>query len=146
MAGSIFLIARTALAATLYVFLSWVLFTLWQDLREQKKSIESQQPPEIWLTIQIGDTTQSRQFRGNEITLGREPTCECILFSETVSARHARLAYHHGQWWLEDLKSTNGTYLNRNLVETVVVVVPGDRILCGDVSVSILEEKDFNER
>jgi len=146
MAGIILLIARTALAATLYIFLSWVLFTLWQDLRQQKKNIENQQPPEIWLTTQIGDITQSRQFRGNEITLGRDPTCECILFSETVSARHARLAFHHGQWWLEDLKSTNGTYLNRNMVETVVVVVPGDQIRCGEVLVSILEEKDLNEQ
>jgi pSer/pThr/pTyr-binding forkhead associated (FHA) protein len=146
MAGSILLIVRTVLAATLYVFLCWVLFTLWQDMRQQKKSIESQQPPEIWLTIQTGDTTQSRQFRGNEITLGRDPTCECILFSETVSARHARLAFHHSQWWLEDLKSTNGTYLNQNIVETVVVVVPGDQIRCGEVLVSILEEKDFNEQ
>ncbi|HBX69179.1 MAG TPA: hypothetical protein DEH25_07310 [Chloroflexi bacterium] len=145
MAGVLLLIARSALAITLYGFLGWALFTLWQDLRQQQKTIQSQQPPEIWLATQIGETTQSRQFRGSEITLGRDPTCECVLFSETVSARHARLAFHHGQWWLEDLKSTNGTLLNQDDVTASVVVVPGDQIRCGEVLISILEEHKLHD-
>lgn len=76
MSGFGLLIARTLLAATLYVFLGWALFTLWQSLRQQKKSIDNQQPPEIWLTIKMEGSTQNRQFRGNEITVGRDPTCE----------------------------------------------------------------------
>lgn len=142
MSGIGLLIARTLLAATLYVFLAWALFTLWQSLRQQKKSIDSQQPPEIWLTIKMEGSTQNRQFRGNEITVGRDPTCECAISSETVSARHARFSFHHAQWWLEDLKSTNGTFLNGDPVQTPVVVVAGDQIRCGEVLLKIPEEKE----
>jgi pSer/pThr/pTyr-binding forkhead associated (FHA) protein len=140
MTGILVLIARTALAIIIYIFLGWALITLWQDLRKQKKSIESQQPPEIWLTIRVGEIIQNRQFRGTEILLGRDPICECILPSDTVSARHARLSYHHGQWWLEDLKSTNGTVLNGDPIQVPVVVVPGDQIRCGEVFLSIPKE------
>ena len=140
MTGLLLLIVRTLLAISLYVFLAWAIITLWQDLRNQKKSIESQQPPEIWLTIRLGGTVQNRQFRGSEILLGRDPICECILPSETVSARHARFSYHHGQWWIEDLNSTNGTFLNGEPVQIAVVVAPGDRIRCGEVILKIPKE------
>ncbi|MFN2151813.1 MAG: FHA domain-containing protein [Anaerolineales bacterium] len=142
MSGIALLIARTLLAVILYTFLGWALFTLWQSLRQQKKTIENQQPPEIWLVIKMEGSTQNRQFRGSEITLGRDPTCECALSSETVSARHARFSFHHAQWWLEDLKSTNGTFLNGDPIQTPVVVVPGDQIRCGEVILNIPEEKE----
>ena len=142
MSGIVLLIARALLAASLYGFLGWMLFTLWQSLRQQKKTIENQQPPEIWLIIKMEGSTQNRQFRGSEITIGRDPTCECTLSSETVSARHARFSFHHAQWWLEDLKSTNGTLLNGDPVLAPVVVVPGDQIRCGEVILNIPEEKE----
>jgi pSer/pThr/pTyr-binding forkhead associated (FHA) protein len=140
MTGEFLLLVRTLLAVTLYAFLCWALITIWRDLRKKKASIQSQQLPEIRLQIQNGDEVQSQIFREVEITLGRDPTCECLLHSETVSARHARFAYHHGQWWLEDLKSTNGTFVNGEILSTAIVVIPGDQIHCGDIKIVILEE------
>ena len=140
MTGVVLLLIRAILALTLYAFLGWAIITIWRDLRQQKASIQSQQPPEISLQIQNGDEVLNRVFRGTEITLGRDPTCECTLFSETVSGHHARFAYHHGQWWLEDLKSTNGTFINGEYLTTAIVVIPGDQIQCGDIQIIILEE------
>ena len=140
MNGVVLLLIRAILAFTLYAFLGWAIITIWRDLRQQKASIQSQQPPEISLQIQNGDEVLNRVFRGTEITLGRDPTCECTLLSETVSAQHARFAYHHGQWWLEDLKSTNGTFINGEYLTTAIVVIPGDQIQCGDIQIIILEE------
>ena len=140
MTGMVLLVIRTMLALALYAFLYLALTTIWRDLREQKAAVQSQQPPEIRLQIQISDETYRRVFRGVEITLGRDPICECILPSEAVSAHHARFAYHHGQWWLEDLKSTNGTFINGEMLNTSIVVIPGDQVQCGDVEVTILEE------
>ena len=128
------------MALALYAFLAWALITIWRDLQEKKEFIQSQQPPEICLKIQNGDNVQSRVFRETEITLGRDPTCEFILPSETASARHARFSYHHGQWWLEDLKSTNGTYINGEILTTAIVVIPGDQIQCGDIKIVIQEK------
>jgi pSer/pThr/pTyr-binding forkhead associated (FHA) protein len=51
---------------------------------------------------------------------------------EVVSAQHARLTYHHGQWWLEDLSSTNGTFLNGSKLSTPAVVITDDEFKCGN--------------
>ena len=142
----VLLMVRTALAAALYIFLGWALATLWRDIRQkQKDSSVIQKPPEIQLAIQIGDDTEEiskNVYQGTEITLGRDTTCECILPSEAVSARHARFSFHHGQWWLEDLKSTNGTFLNGEAVITSVVITVGDKIQIGDIFITVLEVKE----
>ena len=143
MTGVIFLLIRAILALTLYAFLGWALITIWRDLRQQKATVENQQPPEISLHIQNGEEVVDQLFQGSEITLGRDPNCECTLMSETVSARHARFTFHHGQWWLEDLQSTNGTIINGQPLTTAIVVIPGDQIQCGDIQISILEEQVF---
>lgn len=140
MTGVILLLIRAILALTLYVFLGWAFITIWRDLRQQKVTIQNQQPPEISLQIQNGEEVVEQLFRGSEITLGRDPACECTLISETVSARHARFTFHHGQWWLEDLQSTNGTIINSQPLTTAIVVIPGDQIHCGDIQINILEE------
>jgi len=142
MTGTLLLIIRTALVVTLYIFLGWTLITLWRGLRKQYNISQNQHPPEIWLKAQIGDSLQNHQIRGREVILGRDPTCECVLSSDTVSARHARLSFHHAQWWFEDLQSTNGSFLNGDPVTIPVVVTPGDQIRCGDVLLSIPEEKE----
>ena len=45
--------------------------------------------------------------------IGRDTHCDLSVMDEALSAHHARITFHHGQWWLEDLNSTNGTFLNR---------------------------------
>ncbi|MFN2234300.1 MAG: FHA domain-containing protein [Anaerolineales bacterium] len=140
MTGMILLLIRAILALTLYAFLGWAFITIWRDLRQQKTTVQNQQLPEINLHIQNGEEVVNQLFQGTEVTLGRDPTCECTLISETVSARHARFTYHHGQWWLEDLKSTNGTIINGQPLTTAIVVIPGDQIHCGDIQINILEE------
>jgi pSer/pThr/pTyr-binding forkhead associated (FHA) protein len=140
--GVVLLLIRAVLALTLYAFLGWTIFTIWRDLQQQHTSVHNQQPPEISLQILNGDDVQTQIFTGTEITLGRDLSCECILLSDTVSARHARFKYHHGQWWLEDLKSTNGTFINGEILSTAIVVIPGDQIHCGDAEINILEEKN----
>jgi pSer/pThr/pTyr-binding forkhead associated (FHA) protein len=47
------------------------------------------------------------------------------------------LTYHHGQWWLEDLSSTNGTFLNHLPISMSTVITSGDEIVCGNVHLTI---------
>ena len=47
-----------------------------------------------------------------DVSIGRGEECELPLVAPTVSRRHAKLACHEGRWFLEDLGSRNGTYLN----------------------------------
>ncbi|MBK6645972.1 MAG: FHA domain-containing protein [Anaerolineales bacterium] len=59
------------------------------------------------------------------------------LSNDTVSARHAHLIYHHNQWWIEDLASTNGTKLNDTPVSIPTVITSGDELQCGGISLSV---------
>ena len=48
----------------------------------------------------------------NDILIGRHDACDIILESPKVSRRHARIQQKDDSYWIEDLNSTNGTYLN----------------------------------
>jgi len=50
-------------------------------------------------------------LEGAPVTFGRGPECTMPLADEYVSTQHARLLLHDGQWYVEDLGSTNGTYI-----------------------------------
>ncbi|NPA06164.1 MAG: FHA domain-containing protein, partial [Chloroflexi bacterium] len=65
------------------------------------------------------------------VVLGRGPEADIRLPVATVSARHARLVHRDDGWWLEDLGSTNGTFLNDQPVRRSMRLKPGDRIRLG---------------
>jgi FHA domain len=68
----------------------------------------------------------------DEATVGRSPGCSISLPDDTfVSQVHARVFHRDGQWWVEDLGSTNGTYLNDKRVLSPVVIRKGDRVQFG---------------
>ena len=141
MTATIVLILRLLLAAALYAFLGWALWTLLQDFKQQGDKLAVQKKPAITLYIKIERGKESvRRFLQPEIMIGRDPGCDLALMDEALSAHHARLAHHHGQWWLEDLNSTNGTLLNREKLTTAAVVITGDQFKCGNTVFGIQVE------
>jgi pSer/pThr/pTyr-binding forkhead associated (FHA) protein len=60
--------------------------------------------------------TETFNIRGEEVVLGREPGKGIAIAAEGVSRAHARILWDGKNHWLEDLKSTNGTFLNGNQV------------------------------
>src|SRR5688572_24042439 len=58
---------------------------------------------------------------------------EALPISDTtVSRRHAELTPDDGRWFLRDLKSANGTWVNgRRIIDERVQLAPGDQIRCG---------------
>jgi pSer/pThr/pTyr-binding forkhead associated (FHA) protein len=76
-------------------------------------------------------------FARADATIGRDPANEVHLEDSAVSARHARFCYHHGQWWVEDLNSTNGTFLNSERLKIPAVVMTGDLVRCGEVTFTV---------
>lgn len=133
MGGIFLLITRFAMVIALYAFLGWAFYTLWRDLKYQSDLLSLQQIPEISLIKGSGDSTSVDKFKQPEIVIGRDSSCDLILEEKTVSAEHARLTYHDGHWWVEDLRSRNGTYLNQELLTTTVVMTSGDLVQLGQV-------------
>jgi len=77
-------------------------------------------------------------LRGTTITLGqapiligRAPECTLVLEDDYVSGRHARLSLQQGTWVVEDLGSTNGTFLGRTRVQDPTPVAPGSPVRIG---------------
>jgi len=138
MSAPIVLALRILLAVSLYAFLGWTLLTISRELHAQGTFLASRKIPGINLNIQIDEQPPTqRYFTQAEILLGRDAHCDVSLQSDTVSVRHARMSYHHGQWWLEDLASTNGTHLNKEKVTIPTVIISGDKIDCGKAVITI---------
>jgi hypothetical protein len=68
---------------------------------------------------------------GAPITIGRADDSTLVLTDDYVSTRHARLVPQGDGWVLEDLGSTNGTYLGRQRVTDPVAVALGAQIRVG---------------
>jgi pSer/pThr/pTyr-binding forkhead associated (FHA) protein len=65
------------------------------------------------------------------VTLGRAQDCTIVLDDDYASSRHARIFPRDGQWWVEDLGSTNGTYLDRIRLTSPTTVPPGVPVRVG---------------
>jgi FHA domain len=68
------------------------------------------------------------------ITIGRAEDCTLVITDDYASARHAKLVPRNSQWYLEDLGSTNGTYLDRARVSAPTPVPLGVPIRIGRTS------------
>ncbi len=132
MSGPILFVLRLLLAASLYAFLGAALWTLYREFKRQAEFLTNRRAPALSLLRQ-DDHGDVYRFNKPEVSLGRDPACDCIIEDATVSARHAHFSFHHNQWWIEDLGSTNGTFLNQDPIHSPCVITVGDEIRCGGV-------------
>ncbi len=137
MSGIVLLILRLLMVVALYAFLGWAVYTLWRDMKRQSDLIEARKIPAIIVQVEMEDQIGSHSYSVSELVIGRDQTCDLVLDANTVSAEHARLSYHHQNWWLEDLGSRNGTYLNLERVTTAAILVSGDELQIGQVLIKI---------
>ena len=88
------------------------------------------------LTVKLGDRLVQK-FRGHtEANIGRDSGCELMLDNLGVSRRHAQLREVEGRFIVEDLKSTNGVFVNGRRV-TSAEINPGDEIRIGKFSLTL---------
>jgi pSer/pThr/pTyr-binding forkhead associated (FHA) protein len=75
---------------------------------------------------------------GEEVTVGRSPGCAVSLEDDTfASSIHARVFRRNGELWLEDLGSTNGTWLNNDRVAGLERLQRGDRVKVGSTILEV---------
>ena len=79
--------------------------------------------------------------------LGRKPDQDIVILDESASREHAEIFFHGGQLVIYDLKSTNGTFVNRERLTKPRVLRPGDQIRIGlqIVTVSYKDDESPNE-
>jgi hypothetical protein len=90
------------------------------------------------LVVTAGQLAGTRISLGEtQITIGRAEDSTLVITDDYASARHARLVPRAGQWYIEDLGSTNGTYLDRSKVTGPTPVPIGVPIRIGHTSIEL---------
>ncbi len=134
--------------AVLYLFLLWVARSALKDLRRGGANAQLAAVPadatglhaavggagrDAMLVVERapGHDSGSRYDVGSGATLGRGDV-EIVLEDPFASSQHARIERQGGAIVLEDLGSTNGTYLNEELLRGPQPLHAGDRIRIGD--------------
>lgn len=77
---------------------------------------------------------------GPKTVLGRHPNCQVVLDNAAVSRHHAQILENHGSFYLEDLRSRNGTRLNDEVVDGRVELTENDTISVCDVVLTFHEQ------
>jgi pSer/pThr/pTyr-binding forkhead associated (FHA) protein len=130
-------ILRLILVLLSYTFVVWISFLIYNDLNGKGKVSLRKNIPPILFQLDGEDAPEERRYYKPEIILGRDPSCDFPLRDDRVSLRHCKVAYYKNQWWIEDLGSTNGTYLNNSMITTDVVLMNGDIIKLGHQEILI---------
>ena len=133
--------------ALLYIFFIWVVIMSLLQLRKPKKPIrsskkdkneEAQTATTYLLTIEPQDTQGTEYPLEEEMFLGRDEECEITISDSFTSHRHARIFLEENTLYLEDLTSTNGTFVNGEKIEKPHLLEQRDRIQIGN---TVLEAK-----
>jgi pSer/pThr/pTyr-binding forkhead associated (FHA) protein len=83
-------------------------------------------------------------LEGDQITVGRDSTNGITINDAEISRRHARLTYQGGKYILEDLGSTNGTFVNGQRLAGPRVLKTGEVISFGEQIVLVFEATNFD--
>jgi hypothetical protein len=90
------------------------------------------------LVVTAGPLSGTKITLGDQpILIGRADDSTLVLTDDFASSRHARLTNRGGQWYVEDLGSTNGTYLDQQRVQGPLLVNPGQPIRIGQTAMEL---------
>ena len=96
------------------------------------------------LTQSEGEVEQRINLQEDTVTLGRHPDCEVVIDDPSVSREHAHIVQKNGKYLLEDLKSRNGTLLNRRMIQQATRLLNGDQIRICDAVFSFFLDESLN--
>lgn len=127
-------LVRLLFLALLYLFLFRVVRALLRDLRAAAEGGGAELGRLHVLASPSGDPAPGSSLLLDPITsLGRDVNNSIVIDDPFASAEHAVLTFRGRDWYVEDLGSTNGTYLNGGLVDGVAPVGYGDELQIGQV-------------
>lgn len=79
------------------------------------------------------------ELHGERMVMGRHPTCQIVLDNAAVSRNHAQILESHGTYYIEDLRSRNGTLINGKRIQGRTEVKDGDEIRVCEVVLRFYE-------
>lgn len=104
--------------------------------RQQQRSAQHGAPTKL-VVVQGERAGTVIDLTGVPITIGRANDATLVVTDDYASSRHARIFAQDGQWIVEDLGSTNGTYLGRTKVSRPMPVPPGVPVRIGKTVIEL---------
>jgi hypothetical protein len=138
--GVIILLLRVAVVFFLYFFLWQVLKVVSSDLRKTSQTPAQQSYGQL-VVMASGQTglPVGKVFILNPVNIiGRSIEADIALNDTFLSSQHARLSLDGNEWVLEDLNSTNGTFVNGFEVRDKTPMKDGDVIRIGHIELKLL--------
>lgn len=155
MSDQLLFVLKLCLLALLYLFFFRVVRAVWAELRtpspavgapvtagpagaappgrrERKAQAKAAKARPQLVMVEPADQSGRSYPLDNEASIGRAAGCQITLDDTYASQIHARVFQRDGQWLVEDLGSTNGTWLNRHKVSGPMVLQRGDRLQIGN--------------
>ena len=145
------LVLKLCLLALLYLFFFRVVRAVWAELRPLPQIPAGATTPPVAAPTrkrrkESSDAVPTRQLvvrepvelsgkawaLAGEVSIGRAAGCQVTIDDTYASQIHARVFTRDNQWQIEDLGSTNGTWLNRHKVAGPMVIKPGDVVQIGN--------------
>ena len=118
----------------LYLFLARVIRVLLRDLRAAAREPAQRPGRLVVLESPSGEPAAGRVFALDVITsLGRDVNNAIVIDDPFASADHAVLTFRGRNWYLEDLGSTNGSFVNGHPISGVAALGYGDEVQIGQV-------------
>jgi hypothetical protein len=137
------LFLRIAFIALIYLFLykvSQVSLRELVALGSHESQVEVHNLPDPASSLEVVDPAASTLSPGHVLpldhytTIGRRAGNSMVLDDSFVSGSHAEIMYDQGAWWIVDLDSTNGTFVNGRPVHTRMPISAGDVVQFGRIS------------
>jgi len=142
-----------ALSALKYGLLALLFLFVWRSMRWVVRGLNvdrtppgvatggapaSDSPARPSMLMVSSDGQKPRSVRLDaSTTIGRSVECELRLDDTYVSQQHARIFDRSGNWYVEDLGSTNGTFVNEQRLVAPAMLTPGDKIRVGQTVVEL---------
>lgn len=131
-------VLRLAFLAAVYGFLILVLRALRRDLRAAVERADRPLGRLVVLASPEGSPAPGAMLElGAANTVGRDVNNTIVIDDAFASGRHAALTYRGRTWYLEDLGSTNGTWLNGRRIAAPEPLGWGDEMQVGQVRVRL---------
>src|SRR5205085_2803741 len=104
-------------------------------------------PPRAEVTVYSPLFSPFRQpLEGGTVSIGRASDCTIPIKDRYLSRRHAEIIAQEGAWYVKDLGSANGTYLNGTRVENHSALRTGDRIRLGDTEIVFMSTEHNTDK
>lgn len=148
-------LVRTGFLVLLWVFIFSIISVIRADLFGQKvvSRVAQANVPAVFSAAASADTTKQAEQKatklvvtegdkagteialsGRQLTIGRAGDSDLIVDDEYASTHHAKLVFINGDWLVQDLDSTNGTFLDGQKVGTPMTVSMNTQVRVGQTT------------